>query len=221
MLPNPNGAASAPPTHPQRRPVASTLFGGILLFAMSAATPSMAQHGGHGGHGSHATAKPQRTTAKRPVVERRSTESGGRHAHAAPGARQRGVAETPATREFKVAHARMMRNMDQPYTGDADVDFRVQMIPHHQAAIDMAQVAMRHSKNPWTRQFAEAVIVEQQREIAEMQAWLSQRGARVPPGGGPTHIIGPNSFLGASAEPGSRAELRGQSWAPGSGIPAP
>ena len=84
----------------------------------------------------------------------------------------------------------------------------------------MARVAMRHAKDPWTRQLAEAVIVEQQREIAEMQAWLARRGAMVPAGGQPTHIIGANSFRRVPEEAGTRSELVGQSWAPGSGVPA-
>jgi hypothetical protein len=114
----------------------------------------------------------------------------------------------------------MMRNMALPYTGDPDADFRIQMIPHHQGAIDMARVALRHAKDPWTRQLAEAVIVEQQREIAEMQAWLHRRGAPAAAGGQPRHVIGANSFRTMPEEPGTRAELRGQSWAPGAGIPA-
>ena len=125
-----------------------------------------------------------------------------------------------STREYQVAHEQMMRNMALPYTGDPDVDFRVQMIPHHQGAIDMARVAMRHAEDPWTRQLAEAVIVEQQREIAEMQAWLARRGAMVPAGGQPTHIMGANSFRRVPEEPGTRSESVGQSWAPGSGVPA-
>ena len=113
----------------------------------------------------------------------------------------------------------MMRNMAVPYTGNPDADFRIQMIPHHQGAIDMAQVAMRHAKDPWTRQLAEGVIVEQQREIAEMQAWLQRRGFAAPPTRHATHTIRANSFRTVSEEPGTRAELRGQSWAPGAGIP--
>ena len=114
----------------------------------------------------------------------------------------------------------MMRDMALPYTGDPDVDFRVQMIPHHKGAIDMARMALRHAKDHWTRQMAEGVIVEQQREIAEMQVWLAQRGIRPPAGGQPVHIIGANSYRTIPEEPGTRAELRGQSWAPGLGVPA-
>jgi hypothetical protein len=113
----------------------------------------------------------------------------------------------------------MMRDMAVPYTGDPDVDFRVQMIPHHQGAIDMARVALRHANDPWTRQMAEGVIVEQQREIAEMQQWLARRGVTPPPGGQPRHTITANSYRTIPEEPGTRAELRGQSWAPGMGVP--
>jgi len=138
--------------------------------------------------------------------------------HGGHGAQGPTSRDTPATREFKGAHARMMRNMVLPYTGDPDVDFRMQMIPHHQGAIDMARVAMRFAKDPWTRQLAESVIVEQQREIAEMQAWLTRHGAPVPQGGQPSHIMGANSYRSIPEEPGTRAEAVGRSWAPGAGI---
>lgn len=143
------------------------------------------------------------------------------HDHGHGGVAARSISDTPATRDFKAAHATMMRNMAHPYTGDPDVDFRVQMIPHHQGAIDMARVALRHATDPWTRQLAEAVIVEQQREIAEMQAWLERRGALVPRGGEARHTIRADSYRKVPAEPGTAGELIGQSWAPGAGIRAP
>ena len=113
----------------------------------------------------------------------------------------------------------MMRDMNQPYTGDPDIDFRVQMIPHHQGAIDMARVALRHANDPFTRQLAESVIVEQQREIAEMRAWLANRGVQVPTQDGPRHVIRANSFRSTPSNPGSLDERVGKSWAPGSGAP--
>ena len=139
--------------------------------------------------------------------------------HVGHGGHSAAAGDTVATREFKAVHERMMRDMDLPFTGDPDVDFRVHMIPHHQGAIDMARVALKHAGDAWTRQLAESVIVEQQREIAEMQAWLASRGAPVPPGGQPRHIMGANSYRQLPEEPGTRAELRGQSWAPGGGVP--
>ena len=87
------------------------------------------------------------------------------------------TASDPAsTKEFKEAHTAMMRNMHQPFTGNPDVDFRVHMIPHHQGAVDMAKIALKHAKDPETKKMAEAVIKEQDREIAEMQAWLKTNG---------------------------------------------
>jgi uncharacterized protein (DUF305 family) len=162
-------------------------------------------------HAHHASA----SKAKPAAGKHRAHRAGASHAgHRGP----RGA--NASTREFHVAHERMMRNMALPYTGDADVDFRVQMIPHHQGAIDMARVALRHSNDPFTRQLAETVIIEQQREIAEMQAWLAHHGAMVPPGGKPAYVGDSRTFLKPSPEPGTRAELAGQSWAPGTGIPA-
>jgi len=169
--------------------------------------------------------KPPASKKKAPVKKRGSaaTRPDAHYAHAGPSMAHGGhliQGAAASTREYQVAHGQMMRNMALPYTGDADVDFRIQMIPHHQRAIDMARVAMRHAKDPWTRQLAEAVIVEQQREIAEMQAWLARRGARVSAGGQPTHIMGANSFRRVPEEAGTRSESVGQSWAPGSGVPA-
>jgi hypothetical protein len=169
---------------------------GLVMGTGWIATAQAHSHG-HKGHGAHHS-----------------------HGHKSHGTHNRTSPDTPAVREYKAAHAKMMRDMDISFTGNPDVDFRRHMIPHHQGAIDMARVALRHAKDPWTRQLAEAVIIEQQREIAEMQAWLARHGAMVPPGGQPHHIIGANSYPTTREDPGSQGELRGQSWAPHSGVPA-
>lgn len=190
---------------------AMALAAGISFVPLATAS---AQHGGHHGHHGHEGHGAKKSPAKKKApAKKRGSAASHRH-HGAP------ASDAPAIREFKVAHEQMMRGMAVPYTGDPDADFRIQMIPHHQGAIDMAQVAMRHAKDPWTRQLAEGVIVEQQREIAEMQAWLQRRGFASPPTRHPTHTMRANSFRTDPEEPGTRAELRGQSWAPGAGIPA-
>ena len=56
--------------------------------------------------------------------------------------------------------------------GDADVDFVRLMLPHHQAAIDMAKTELLHGKDPQMRRLAQEIITDQQSEIQLMQRWL-------------------------------------------------
>jgi uncharacterized protein (DUF305 family) len=86
------------------------------------------------------------------------------------------AAETPATKAYREANAKMHRDMDIAYSNHADIDFVRGMIPHHQGAIAMAKVLLQHGKDEQTRKWAGDVIREQEREIAEMQAWLKKRG---------------------------------------------
>ncbi len=48
------------------------------------------------------------------------------------------------------------------------------MIPHHQSAIEMANVALEESKNARIRQIAEDIVSAQEREITQLQRWRQQ-----------------------------------------------
>ena len=60
-------------------------------------------------------------------------------------------------------------------SGNADVDFVKLMLPHHQAAIDMAKTQLLYGKDPQMRRLAQEIITDQQSEIELMQRWLKQQ----------------------------------------------
>jgi hypothetical protein len=60
-------------------------------------------------------------------------------------------------------------------SGDTDVDFVRLMLPHHQAAIDMARTELARGTNPQIRRLAEEIVADQQSEMELMQLWLKQR----------------------------------------------
>jgi hypothetical protein len=62
-------------------------------------------------------------------------------------------------------------------SGDSDVDFVRLMLPHHQAAIDMAKIQLLHGRDPGMRRLAQEIITDQQLEIELMQRWLKQQHA--------------------------------------------
>jgi hypothetical protein len=67
---------------------------------------------------------------------------------------------------------RMMSAMIAKATGDIDVDFVDLMEPHHQGAIEMAQLEIRYGHNEQLRRISQEIIVEQQQEIVAMRVAL-------------------------------------------------
>lgn len=61
--------------------------------------------------------------------------------------------------------------------GDIDADFAGLMLPHHQAAIEMAKTELMYGNDAQMRRLAQEIITDQQSEIELMQLWQKQHTA--------------------------------------------
>lgn len=96
------------------------------------------------------------------------------HDHAKMGAKKGGAVKS-STRAYQSAMQRMHKNMDVPLAGNPDVDFVRQMIPHHQAALEMARIQQQYGQDERLKKFNDWVIFAQELEIAQMKNWLRRR----------------------------------------------
>ncbi|HAX3204441.1 TPA: DUF305 domain-containing protein [Escherichia albertii] len=64
-------------------------------------------------------------------------------------------------------HTGMMSN-------DPDVAFAAGMLPHHLGAVEMVEIELKYGKNPEMIKLAKNIILEQKKEIKEMQEWLKE-----------------------------------------------
>jgi uncharacterized protein (DUF305 family) len=62
------------------------------------------------------------------------------------------------------------------FTG-AEIMFLQMMIPHHQQAVDISELALQKSQNTELLTLSKVIIGDQKSEIAQMKAWLDQAGA--------------------------------------------
>ena len=85
-----------------------------------------------------------------------------------------------AMRPFMVPMDTMMVAMPMASSGMPDADFLLMMIPHHQSAIDMAEVELELGQDDATKAMAQEIIDAQEAEIAEMTAMLEAMGVTPP-----------------------------------------
>ena len=83
----------------------------------------------------------------------------------------------PASQAYMQAMMGMhMPMMEAMQAKDPDVAFVKGMIPHHQAAIDMARAVLQFGSDQPTKALAQQIVASQQAEIDRMREWLRQRG---------------------------------------------
>lgn len=82
--------------------------------------------------------------------------------------------DAASTKDFKQAHMAMMQNMNMEFVGNPDVDFARSMVKHHESGIAMAKIELKHGKNAEIRSIAEKMIKDQEKEIADFNAWLKK-----------------------------------------------
>lgn len=87
-------------------------------------------------------------------------------------------AENPADKAFIGAMHDMMDGMHStPPTGNTDADFVHMMLPHHQAAVDMAKAELQYGKDEGLKALARDIVTAQEKEIALMKAWEDKQKA--------------------------------------------
>jgi len=97
-------------------------------------------------------------------------------------AEPRGSHLQSATATANPEWSELMANMEKMHvamasvepSGKSDVDFVRLMLPHHQAAIEMAKTQLLYGTDPQMRRLAQEIITDQQSEIELMQLWLKQ-----------------------------------------------
>ena len=72
----------------------------------------------------------------------------------------------------------MHQKMMAAKQGDAAEMWTRKMIEHHRGAIAMSRVAVRDARDAETKRMAQMTITKQEKDIAELQAWLSKHGKR-------------------------------------------
>lgn len=85
-------------------------------------------------------------------------------------------------RNYPAIEERVNRNTQ--FASAIDKHFIEQMIPHHEGAIAMANLALQKAKHPEIKTLATAIIEDQTKEIQDMSGWYQDWFGNVVPKGG-------------------------------------
>jgi len=73
-----------------------------------------------------------------------------------------------------VRPAGRMGGMHAMHDVDSEFEFLVEMIPHHQEAVDTSRLVASRTLRPELREFTDKIARDQEREISMMRGWLAE-----------------------------------------------
>ncbi len=97
------------------------------------------------------------------------------------------------------SHANSLKNLSM-----SDIMFAQGMIPHHQQAIEMSNLALKNSSSSEIQTLAKGIILAQRKEIAQMKYWIASNKESLSMG----HDMGMNGML-SSSQVKDLAKLKG------------
>lgn len=80
------------------------------------------------------------------------------------------------TNPYSDAEERMHHKMMKAEGSNPDETFVRKMIEHHRGAIEMGQIHHQHGSDPELHAMVDKSKQEQEKEIAELESWLSRHG---------------------------------------------
>ena len=83
-----------------------------------------------------------------------------------------------AANPYAEAEMRMHERMMSAMGGNADETWALKMIEHHRGAVETGQILQSAGSDPALKAMARKSMAEQQKEIAQLHAWLRQHGHR-------------------------------------------
>ncbi|MFS0738912.1 DUF305 domain-containing protein [Sphingomonas sp. 1P06PA] len=95
-----------------------------------------------------------------------------------PGMNHDDMSKMMAGNPYGQAEMDMHQKMMAAKQGDAAEMWTRKMIEHHRGAIAMSRVAVREASDADTKRMAQMTITKQEKDIAELQAWLRKHGKR-------------------------------------------
>lgn len=143
--------------------VPAGLTAALVIFVSGYWSLHILIYGIEGNHGAHHGERLTHT----PNVE---------HPHGTLGPTQ-ATAEAAYQAAMVRMHGPMMTGINN---ADPDAAFVLGMIPHHQGAVDMAEIVLKFGKDSKNQHFAREIIATQKREIGEMREWLKQKNIPQP-----------------------------------------